>query len=412
MLCVEASSILLGVVGKTNVGKSTFFSAATEVDVPIENRPFVTIDPSVGVAYVKRVCPHVELGLTGCNASNSICRLGWRFIPVKIIDVAGLVPGAHEGRGLGNKFLDHLRRADALLLVVDASGSTDEEGRPVKPGSYDPVLEVKQMVFEIEEWMFNIVARDWDKLARYIDTSGAVDVPGALAQRLSGLSILRNHVIRALETTGLESKRLTSWGRGDLRFFVSELRRIAKPIIIVANKADVPLAEDNVRKLREEFKGTPVVPTSSLAELMLRRAAAKNIIEYTPGDRDFKVVGSPSRDLAKALEMIRELVLRKWGSTGVQEALNEAVFNSLDNIVVYPVEDHVKLTDKQGRVLPDAFIMPRGSTARDLAYRIHTDLGETFLYAINAKTKQRVGESYKLNDGDVIKIVASAARKV
>jgi ribosome-binding ATPase YchF (GTP1/OBG family) len=408
---VEASNILLGVVGKTNVGKSTFFSAATEIDVPIENRPFVTIDPNVGVTYVRRMCPHVELGLPSCNASNSICRLGWRFIPVKIVDVAGLVPGAHEGRGLGNKFLDHVRRADALLLVVDASGSTDEEGRPVKPGSYDPVEEVKQMVFEIEEWMFNIIARDWDKLARFIDTGGALDVPGALAQRLSGLGILKNHVVKALETTGLESKRLTSWDRGNLRVFVSELRRVAKPIVIVANKADVPVAEDNVRRLREEFKGVPVIPTSSLAELMLRRASAKNMVEYIPGDGDFKVVGSPPRDLVRALERIRDLVLRKWGSTGVQEALNEAVFKTLDNIVVYPVEDHVKLTDKQGRVLPDALIIPRGSTARDLAYRVHTDLGETFLYAINAKTKQRVGESYRVNDGDIIKIVAAAARK-
>jgi len=408
---VEASNILLGVVGKTNVGKSTFFSAATEIDVPIENRPFVTIDPNVGIAYVKRRCPHVELGLPSCDASNSICRLGWRFIPVKIIDVAGLVPGAHEGRGLGNKFLDHVRRADALLLVVDASGSTDEEGRPVKPGSYDPVLEVKQMIFEIEEWMYSIVLKDWDKLARLIDTSGSLDVPGTLAQRLSGLSIIKKHVIKALEVTGLESKKLTNWSRADLRLFVSELRRIAKPIVIIANKADIPIAEDNIRRLREEFKETPVVPVSSLAELILRKASAKKLIEYIPGDRDFNIIGNPPGDLIKALERVRDLVLKKWGSTGVQEALNQAVFDQLDNIVVYPVEDHIKLTDKQGRILPDALIAPRGSTARDIAYRIHTELGETFLYAINARTKQRIGESYKVNDGDIIKIVATAARK-
>ncbi len=408
---MEASNILLGIVGKTNVGKSTFFSAATEIEVPIENRPFVTINPNVGVAYVKKRCPHVELGLPKCDASNSICILGWRFIPVKIVDVAGLVPGAHEGRGLGNKFLDHVRRADALLLVVDASGSTDEEGRPVKPGFYDPVNEVRQMVFEIEEWMFSIIARDWDRLARFVDTSGALDIAGVLAQRLSGLSILRSHVIKALEVTGLESKKLTSWTRDDLRLFIGSLRRIAKPIVIVANKADVPVAEDNIRRLREEFRDVPIVPTSSLAELILRKASAKGFIEYIPGDRDFKITGNPPSDLAKALDRIREFVLRKWGSTGVQDALNEAVFNVLDNIVVYPVEDHVKLTDKQGRVLPDALVVPRGSTARDVAYRIHSELGDTFLYAINARTKQRVGESYKVNDGDVIKIVAAAARK-
>lgn len=408
---MEASNILLGVVGKTNVGKSTFFSAATEIDVPIENRPFVTIEPNVGVAYVRKICPHVELGLPRCDASNSICKLGWRFIPVKIIDVAGLVPGAHEGRGLGNKFLDHVRRADALLLVVDASGSTDEEGRPVKPGTYDPILEVKQMIFEIEEWMYSIISRDWDKTARYIDTGGVHDVAGALAQRLSGLSITKNHVARALEATGLESKRLTSWSREDLRYFIGVLRRVAKPTVIVANKADIPIAEDNIRRLREEFKDIPVIPTSSLAELILRKASSKGLIEYIPGDSDFKILSNPPPELSKALDKVRELVLKKWGSTGVQEALNQAVFNLLDNIVVYPVEDHVRLTDKHGRVLPDALIVPRGSTARDVAYRVHTELGDTFLYAINARTKQRVGESYVVNDGDILKIVASAARR-
>jgi len=408
---VEASNILLGIVGKTNVGKSTFFSAATEIDVPIENRPFVTIEPNVGVTYVRTRCAHVDLGLPRCDASNSLCKLGWRFIPVKIIDVAGLVPGAHQGRGLGNKFLDHVRRADALLLVVDASGSTDEEGRPVKPGSYDPVLEVKQMVFEIEEWMYSILLKDWDRLARYVDTMGSHDVAGVLAQRVSGLSITKQHVIKALEDSGLESKKLTSWTKEDLRLFVSKLRAASKPMVIVANKADIPVAEDNIKRLREAFKDTIIVPTSSIAELVLRKAAAKNLVEYLPGDRSFSVKGSLPPDLAKVLEKIEEHVLKKWGSTGVQQAINEAVFNLLDNIVVYPVEDHVRFTDKQGRVLPDALIVPRGSTARDVAYRIHTELGDTFLYAINAKTKQRVGESYRVNDGDVIKIVAAAARR-
>jgi len=408
---VEASNILLGVVGKTNVGKSTFFSAATEIDVPIENRPFVTIEPNVGVTYVRTRCAHVDLGLPKCDASNSLCKLGWRFIPVKIVDVAGLVPGAHQGRGLGNKFLDHVRRADALLLVVDASGSTDEEGRPVKPGSYDPVLEVKQMVFEIEEWMYSILLKDWDRLARYVDTMGSHDVAGVIAQRVSGLSITRQQVLKALEDSGLESKKLTSWSKEDLRLFVSKLRAVSKPMVIVANKADIPVAEDNIRRLREAFKGAIVVPTSSIAELVLRKAAAKNFVEYLPGDGSFSVKGSLPPDLARVLEKIEEHVLKKWGSTGVQQALNEAVFNLLDSIVVYPVEDHVRFTDKQGRVLPDALIVPRGSTARDVAYRIHTELGDTFLYAINAKTRQRVGESYRVNDGDVIKIVATAARR-
>jgi len=241
---VEAGSLLLGVVGKTNVGKSTFFSAATEVPVKIENRPFVTIEPNVGVAHVRVRCAHVSLGLARCDPVNSLCIDGWRFVPVKLLDVAGLVPGAHMGRGLGNRFLDHVRRADALLLVVDASGSTGPEGTPAAPGSYDPAEEASSMIREIEEWMFNVISRDWDRFARRIDTGGSTDPVGDLAQRLSGFSVTRAHVVRALEESGLVDKRLSSWTRDELRSFVSALRRASKPIVIVANKSDSPHARE------------------------------------------------------------------------------------------------------------------------------------------------------------------------
>ncbi|MEM1873461.1 MAG: redox-regulated ATPase YchF [Acidilobaceae archaeon] len=408
---MEASNILLGIVGKTNVGKSTFFSAATLIDVPIDNRPFVTIEPNSGVTYAKKRCAHVELGLSSCNALNSVCVGGWRMIPVKIIDVAGLVPGAHKGRGLGNMFLDHVRRADGLLLVVDASGFTDEEGRFSGPGAYDPVEEARAMIREFEEWMFGIVSRDWDKLARYVDTSGAADVAGSLAQRLSGLSVTKRHVVEALEASGLASRKLSSWSSGDLRLFVSELRRVSKPMVIVANKADIPEAEDNIKRLREAFRDIPVIPTSAIAELILRKAASKNLVKYIPGDPGFEVTGSLDSKSFKVLEVIRENVLKKWGSTGVQDAINALVFDKLRMIAVYPVEDPVRYADREGRVLPDVLLVPEGTTARELAYRIHSELGDSFLYAVNAKTKQKVGEDYKLRDGDVVKIVAARARR-
>ncbi len=409
---MEAGQILVGVVGKTNVGKSTFFSAATEVPVQVENRPFVTIEPNVGVAYVRKRCAHVELGLPKCDPVNSVCIEGWRFIPVKMIDVAGLVPGAHQGRGLGNKFLDDVRKADVLLLVVDASGSTDPEGLPAKPGTYDPVEEARMIIREIDEWVYQNVARDWDKFARRVDTGGVHDVAGAIAQRLSGFGVTKAHVAEALEATGLGDKKLSTWSSEELRSFLREVRRRSSPIVIVANKVDVPGAEENVRRLREAFPDTPVVPASAMAELLLRKAARAGAIRYIPGDPDFEVVDESKLDAKarKALEIIRERVLKPWGGTGVVQALNTAVFDVLGMIVVYPVEDANKFTDRNGRVLPDAILLPRGSTPRDLAYRIHTDLGKTFLYAINAKTKQRIGETYQLRDGDVIKIVAAAAK--
>ncbi|MCX8195521.1 MAG: redox-regulated ATPase YchF [Acidilobaceae archaeon] len=407
---MEPTGVLIGIVGKTNTGKSTFFSAATEISVPIENRPFVTIEPNVGVTYARKACVHKELGLPGCDASNSLCKRGERLIPIKMVDVAGLVPGAHQGRGLGNRFLDHVRRADVLLLVVDASGSTDEEGRPVRPGSYDPVEEVRQMVFEFEEWLFSIIAKDWERLARQLDASSGADSAGLIAQRLSGLGVTRGHVAEAIRATGLENKRFSSWSREELRAFASRLRELSKPMVIVANKLDVGPAEENVKRLREAYKGVPVVPTSALAELVLRKAASKGILDYLPGDREFTLTSSPPPELRKVLDRVAEL-MRRWGSTGVQEAINEAVFGRLSLIPVYPVEDHNRFTDKQGRVLPDVLLVPRGSTARDVAYKIHTELGDTFLYAINAKTKQRVGELYEVKENDVIKIVASGARR-
>lgn len=412
---MEASNILVGVVGKTNVGKSTFFAAATEVSVAIENRPFTTIEPNIGVGYVRKRCVHVELGLPKCDAANSICLSGDRMIPVKMMDVAGLVPGAHKGRGLGNKFLDDLRRADVLILVVDASGSTDPEGVPVGPGSFDPVEEVESMISEIDEWMYGIISKDWDKFARTVDTGGITDVASAIARRLSGLSIRKAHVASALEETGLAAKKLTTWSKDELRMFIKTLRRIAKPIVVAANKADIPAAEEGVRRLKEalEPRGIPVVPTSAVAELALRRAAKAGLIRYKPGDPDFEVIDESklTRRQLEALELIRERVLKKWGSTGVQQVLNKAVFDVLGMIAVYPVEDANKYTDKQGRVLPDVLLVPRGTTVREVAYMIHTDLGKTFLYAVNARTKRRVGESYVVQDGDVIKIVAAAAKR-
>ncbi len=410
---MEASNILVGVVGKTNVGKSTFFSAATEIEVQIDNRPFTTIDPNLGVTYVKKKCVHVKLGLLKCDASNSLCIEGFRYIPVKIMDVAGLVPDAHKGRGLGNQFLDNLRRADVLLLVVDASGATDPEGVPVRPGSFDPVEEVMAMIGEIEEWMFSIVSKDWDKFVRGAESIGVSDIAGLLAQRLSGLSIRKSHVVLALERTELGNKKLSSWTKEDLKSFVSELRRVSKPILIVANKSDVPEAEDNIKRLKNKFKEVPVIPTSAISELVLRKAAKANIIKYRPGDDGF-TVNDPSkldRRQKTILDAIAKRVLKKWGSTGVQDVINKAVLEALNMISVYPVDDVNKFTDSKGRVLPDVVLIPKGTSAREFAYKIHSDLGKTFLYAINAITKQRVGESYILKDDDVIKIIATAGRK-
>ncbi|RLG71676.1 MAG: redox-regulated ATPase YchF [Thermoprotei archaeon] len=401
--------MLIGVIGKTNVGKSTFFAAATLATVEIANHPFTTIKPNIGVGYVRKKCVCKEFGVKD-NPRNSICIDGERFIPVTLIDVAGLIPEAHKGRGLGNKFLDDLRKADVLLHVVDASGSTDAEGRPVPPGTFDPVEEVRLIQREVDLWLFQILQKDWRRLVHKAESEGKFK--DLLAERLAGLSITKTHVVKALRDAKLESTKPSSWRSEELMLFVSTLRKIAKPSVIVANKADISEAQDIIKKMTKELKDEIVVPTSALAELVLRRAAKKGYIKYLPGDPDFEVVDESklTPKERKGLEYIREHVLRKWGSTGVQQALNKAAFEVLEMIAVYPVEDPVKLTDHEGRVLPDVFLVKKGTTARELAYKIHTDLGRTFLYAIDARSKRRLGENYVLQDNDVISIVAAKGR--
>ncbi|HHW15916.1 MAG TPA: redox-regulated ATPase YchF [Methanothermobacter sp.] len=392
--------IEIGITGKPNVGKSSFFNAATLSKADVASYPFTTIDSNRGIAYVTSQCPCREFKMK-CNPKNSICEDGVRFIPVELIDVAGLVPGAHKGRGLGNKFLDDLRQARVFLHVVDASGSTDEEGRPVEPGSYDPINDVEFLEKEILMWLYGIIGRNWDRLLRKA-ASEKIDMAKIIHEQFSGIGVSVEDIIEA--SRKLE-KDYQSWDNEDLLLFIDELLKVAKPGLIVANKADLPTAKENIKRLKERYPN--VVPASAEAELALKRAANAGLIDYKPGDDDFKVLdeGELTKKQLNALEYIRENVLKVYGNTGVQEALNRAVFDLLDMIVVYPVEDEHKLSDKQGNILPDAFLIPRGSKPRDLAYLIHTEIGDSFMHAVDARKKMRVASDYKLQHGDIITII-------
>lgn len=396
---------MVGIVGKPNVGKSTFFSAATLLNVEIANYPFTTVKPNRGIGYFKTRCVCRELNVRD-NPVNSVCIEGFRLIPVELVDCAGLVPDAWRGRGLGNQFLDEIRKADALIHVVDASGSTDIEGRPVGPGAHDPLEDVKFLERELDMWMAQILRRDWPKLARAVD-SGSTDLPSALEERLSGLAVRRAHVVEALKESGLADERPTKWSDEDFMKFVDALRRASKPMLIAANKVDLPHAEENVERLRGA--GYYVVPCCAEAELALRRAAEKGLIKYIPGEASFEITdrGRLTERQLNALRVIKERVLDKYGSTGVQGAINAAFRDLLRTIVVYPVRDPETLTDREGRVLPEARLVPSGTTARELAYMIHSELGEGFIYAVDARTKRRLGDAYVLRDGDVISIVSS-----
>jgi len=392
-----------GIVGKPNVGKSTFFSAATLVDVKIAPYPFTTIDFNRGIGYVRVPCVCKELGVKD-NPRNSMCIDGNRFIPVELIDVAGLVPDAWKGRGLGNRFLDELRRADVLIHIVDASGSTDFEGRPVKPGDHDPLEDVKFLEREIDMWFYSIVKRGW----RHISRVTSPDLASHIAEKLSGLGVKREHVELALKHSDLSRKKIHTWNDDDILTFVSELRKLSKPMIIAANKADLEEAKYNISRMQKELKDYIVVPVSAEAELALRKAAKANYIKYLPGDSDFKMlnIDKLTKRQIRALEYIRGRVLKVWGSTGVQRVINEAFLNVLGMIVVFPVEDENKFTDHKGNVLPDALLVPSNTKPRDLAYMIHTDLGKGFIAALDVRTKMRIPSNEPLQHRTVVKIYA------
>ncbi|MCK9278147.1 MAG: redox-regulated ATPase YchF [Methanoculleus sp.] len=385
--------ITLAIAGKPNCGKSTFFRAATLAQVEIANYPFTTIDANHGVAYVRTVCPCQEMHVPCEN-----CQDGVRFVPVGLIDVAGLVPEAHKGRGLGNQFLDNLRQADAILQIVDASGATDAEGNPIDIGSRDPEKDIEFLQYEMSMWMYGILSRHWAKFQRQAQGREKA-LMEAIADVFAGLGVTFENVRDAGEAAGVD---LRTAGEEDLIRFCRELMTISKPMLIVGNKADQAPQECLDRLAKRD-----VIFASAAGELALRMAAEGKFIRYLPGDRSF--TANPEANLRAAqragLQRVADF-MQTFGGTGVQQALDAAIFNLLDRIVVFPVEDEHKLTDGKGRVLPDAFLMKRGSTPRDLAYQVHTDIGEGFLYAIDARTGMRVKDSLELKNGDIIKIVS------
>jgi ribosome-binding ATPase YchF (GTP1/OBG family) len=400
--------MLVGIVGKPSSGKSTFLNAACRTSAKIGSYPFTTIDPNPGTAYVRIDCVCRQFGVQD-NPRNAVCRGGVRLVPIEMLDVAGLVPDAYLGRGRGNQFLDELRRADAFIHVVDASGSLDAEGREVVAGSWDPRGDVNFLERELAMWIVQIIQRDWRRLSRRAEAE-RLSVSNLLAEKLSGLNIDETMIRSTLKDAGLKPEKPTEWSDSDVYTLAEKLRRRGKPMIIAANKVDRPQAAPHLENLRQMPDET-VIPCSAAAEYGLRTLSEKGVIDYQPGASSFKILqpAALSEKEKQQLARVQTEILDKYGSTGVQKVLNTAVFEVLQLIPVYPVEDVAKLSDHTGNVLPDVYLVPRGTTARQLAYKIHTDLGKTFVHAIDARTKKRLGEEYELQPNDVIRIVAAGA---
>ncbi|MBS3114234.1 redox-regulated ATPase YchF [Candidatus Woesearchaeota archaeon] len=397
--------MLVGLVGKPNCGKSTFFKASTLAEVAIAPYPFTTIAKNEGVGFVKVDCVDKEFN-TKCNPRFGYCIESKRFVPVELLDVAGLVPGAHEGKGMGNQFLDDLNQADVLIHIIDVAGSTNEKGESVPVLSYDPANDIKFLEHELDMWYLRLIEKGWERFARTVNQERP-ELKKAVAKQLSSLRVTEKLVESIIQKLGLEQD-IMKWDRNTLAKIATELRKATKPMVIACNKIDVEGAYENFEKLKKEFQDYLLVPCSAEVELALREASKHELIKYIPGESNFEIINQEklTEKQKNALEFIKAEVLDKFGSTGVQKVLDIAVFELLKYIAAYPVATN-KLTDKDGNILPDCFLVPNNITALEFAFKVHTDIGNNFIKAIDQKTKLVVGKEHKLKHGDVIEIITS-----
>ncbi len=396
--------MIIGLVGAPSAGKSTFFKASTLSEVEIANYPFTTIEKNEGIAYVKIDCVDKEFD-TQCNPRFGQCIDHKRFVPIKLIDVAGLVPNAHTGKGRGNQFLDDLNQANALIHVIDVSGSTTTEGEPVPPGTQDPAEIINFLETELDMWYLGILKKGWAKFARQVQQE-KLDINKSIAKQLSGLRVTEDI---AKDATRDLSKQVQEWTEEDLINLTKKIRKATKPMLIAANKIDIPGSKENLEKIKKQFPDHIIIGCSAESELALKEAAKKDLIKYIPGENNFEILNndSLSEQQQKALQFIKNNILDKFPNTGVQDCLNKAVFELLEMIAIFPGGVN-NLIDKQGRCLPDCFLLEKESTALDFAYKIHQDIGNNFIKAINVKTKVSIGKDQKLKHRDVIEIKTKA----
>jgi ribosome-binding ATPase YchF (GTP1/OBG family) len=321
------------------------------------------------------------------------------------MDVAGLIEGASEGKGLGNQFLNDLSRADAFIHIVDVSATTDAEGKECTPDKGNPVKDIQMLENELDLWYLGILNKAWGPLVRKMVIE-KTDLVKSITKQFSGLNVTEDDVKIAIRKLNLDPEKANSWTTDNLKNFAHEIRHLTKPMIIAANKIDKPSGMDWYHKIKEQFPHLRMIACSADSELSLRQASKAGMIDYVPGEKDFKLHEEKLNDKQKqALKSIKENILDKFlEGTGVQSILDATVFSLLNYIAVFPAGAH-KLADSKGNILPDCFLVPSGTTALQFAFKLHTDLGNNFVKAIDARTKQAVGKDHPLKHRDGIEII-------
>src|SRR3989344_2373643 len=398
MVSLLTRHMLIGIVGKPSCGKSTFFKAQTLANVEIANYPFTTIKPNHGTGYAMVDCADKEFNVK-CNPRFGYCIDSKRFVPVELLDVAGLVPGAHEGKGMGNQFLDDLNQADVLIHIVDVSGSINEKGEEVAALSYDPANDIKFLEHELDMWYLRLIEKGWEKFARTVNQEKP-ELNKAVAKQLSSLRVTEQLIEAVIQKLNLDPD-IIKWDKNARLRVAIELRKKTKPMIIACNKIDIKGAYKNFERLKKEFQQHLLVPCSAEAELALREASKHDLIKYITGDSAFDAINEKklNEKQKNALNFIKAEVLEKFGSTGVQKVLDIAVFELLKYVAIFPGGVN-KLQDQHGNYIPDCFLMPPNTTALDFAFKLHTDIGNHFIKAIDVKSRRPVGKDYILKNRD------------
>ena len=399
-------SIKIGLIGKTNTGKTTFFNSATLSSEEISSYPFTTKSPVSGIGHAITLCVHPEFKIQD-NPNNSKCVDGWRYIPVELIDLPGLIKDAWKGKGLGNQFLSIAAQSDVLLHVVDASGGIDSTGKITEIGSGDPISDFADIEEELSLWYHKILEGNREKVSKTIKNSS--DIVNSITDLYRGIGVTNSHVQETLRVVDLEEKNFDEFDMIDTKKFSTNLRKISKPTLIVANKIDVEGADKNFARLRERYNDSIVIPASGDSEFSLRRAEQKGLIKYSPGSEQFEILKPDELNTKQqdALDFIKRGIMGEYMRTGVQFAINVAVFKLLKMNSIYPIADEKNLADKNGRILPDLILLKDGSTINDLAKEIHTDLTKGLLYGKDLRYNLRLPLNYQLRDRDVISLVSA-----